>query len=196
MFLPDVTNSRSPTTFAPAVSPTSCLIEPRYSTLGDITASGSAGAAGSAAAGAAAPSRHPKVSRAARSRLMARTAFPVRRELQQGQRSTMRRRAALAPAWPRVWTSSLRRIADTWWTIVRSEVTRRWAIWPLRSPSATSSSTSRSRFVGRGDRAFAQPLGDELEHVELTFGEAGGIALRRRARPRDALRGRERAEPA
>src|SRR5919197_3389596 len=45
MFLPDVTKSRSSTTFAPVVSPTSCLIEPRDSTLSDITASGSAGAA-------------------------------------------------------------------------------------------------------------------------------------------------------
>src|SRR3954466_4896653 len=48
MFLPDVTNIRSPTTLAPVVSPTSCLIEPRYSTLGDITASGSGGTAAEA----------------------------------------------------------------------------------------------------------------------------------------------------
>src|SRR3954470_4484685 len=48
MFLPDVTNIRSPTTFAPVVSPTSCLMEPRYSTLGDITASGSGGTAAEA----------------------------------------------------------------------------------------------------------------------------------------------------
>ena len=52
MFLPEVTNIRSPTTFAPVVRPTSCWIEPRYSTFGDITASGS----GAAAAGAARPS--------------------------------------------------------------------------------------------------------------------------------------------
>ena len=45
MFLPDVTNIRSPTILAPVVRPTSCLIEPRYSTLGDITASGSGAAA-------------------------------------------------------------------------------------------------------------------------------------------------------
>src|SRR3954452_25584174 len=54
MFLPEVTNSRSPTTLAPVVRPTSCLSEPRYSTLPDITASGSGGTA--AAAGAAAHS--------------------------------------------------------------------------------------------------------------------------------------------
>src|SRR5690349_11489228 len=42
MFLPEVTNIRSPTTFAPVVSPTSCWIDPRYSTFGDITASGGA----------------------------------------------------------------------------------------------------------------------------------------------------------
>ena len=42
MFLPDVTYIRSPTTLAPVVSPTSCLIEPRYSTFVDITASGRA----------------------------------------------------------------------------------------------------------------------------------------------------------
>src|SRR4051794_11994431 len=40
MFLPDVTNSRSPTTLAPVVSPMSCLIEPRYSTLSEDTQSG------------------------------------------------------------------------------------------------------------------------------------------------------------
>src|SRR5512132_2832654 len=39
MFLPEVTNRRSPTTFAPVVRPTSCWIEPRYSTFFDITAS-------------------------------------------------------------------------------------------------------------------------------------------------------------
>src|SRR3954453_6382036 len=40
MFLPLVTNSRSPTTLAPVVIPTSCLIEPRYSTLSEDTQSG------------------------------------------------------------------------------------------------------------------------------------------------------------
>src|SRR5690348_11830863 len=40
MFLPLVTNRRLPTTFAPVVSPTSCLIEPRYSTLSDDAQSG------------------------------------------------------------------------------------------------------------------------------------------------------------
>src|SRR6476620_10051409 len=50
MFLPEVTNIRSPTIFAPVVRPTSCLIEPRYSTLGDMTASGSVGAADAGAA--------------------------------------------------------------------------------------------------------------------------------------------------
>src|SRR3954451_8472549 len=50
MFLPDVTNIRSPMTFAPVVRPTSCLIDPSYSTLSDITASGNWAAAGAAAA--------------------------------------------------------------------------------------------------------------------------------------------------
>src|SRR4051794_38711350 len=54
MFFPEVTNIRSPTILVPVVSPTSCLIDPRYSTLGDITASGSGGTllaeAGTAAA--------------------------------------------------------------------------------------------------------------------------------------------------
>src|SRR3954469_5450754 len=40
MFLPLVTKSRLPTTCAPVVSPTSCLIEPRYWTLSDDTQSG------------------------------------------------------------------------------------------------------------------------------------------------------------
>src|SRR3954465_272288 len=70
MFLPDVTNSRSPTTFAPAVRPTSCLIEPRYSTFGDITASARAGAAGSAAAGTAVTSASIEVVRNARRALI------------------------------------------------------------------------------------------------------------------------------
>src|SRR4051794_16527497 len=60
MFLPLVTKSRLPTTLAPVVSPTSCLIDPRYSTLSDDTQSGpdllarAAGAVTSAAARAAA----------------------------------------------------------------------------------------------------------------------------------------------
>src|SRR5919198_4315204 len=45
MFLPDVTNIRSPMTLAPVVRPTSCWIEPRYSTFGDMTASGGGDAA-------------------------------------------------------------------------------------------------------------------------------------------------------
>src|SRR3954471_23773729 len=45
MFLPDATNIRSPTPLAPVVRPTSCWIEPRYSTLPDITASGGGDAA-------------------------------------------------------------------------------------------------------------------------------------------------------
>src|SRR5689334_16108829 len=40
MFLPLVTKRRLPTTLAPVVSPTSCLIEPMYSTLSDDTQSG------------------------------------------------------------------------------------------------------------------------------------------------------------
>src|SRR5690349_16956555 len=69
MFLPDVTKSRSPTTFAPVVSPTSCLIEPRYSTFADMTASGSGGAGGSAVADTA-----PTISSATPQAMAARTA--------------------------------------------------------------------------------------------------------------------------
>src|ERR1044072_3378191 len=67
VFLPAVTNIRSPTIFAPVVRPTSCLIEPRYSTFGDMTASGSAGAAAPRAGG---PTRHSVVRRAARVRIL------------------------------------------------------------------------------------------------------------------------------
>ena len=42
-------------------------------------------------------------------------------------------------------TSSLRRIADTWWSTVFSETKRRSAICALRRPSATRASTSSSR---------------------------------------------------
>ena len=66
MFLPLVTNSRLPMTLAPVVRPTSCLSEPRYSTLSDITASGRGGA-GSADAGAATHSIVSRARRAARS---------------------------------------------------------------------------------------------------------------------------------
>src|SRR3954463_14496925 len=65
MFLPEVTNRRLPTTFAPVVRPTSCLIEPRYSTLLDITASGSGGTGDWARAGAG-RARHATASAAAR----------------------------------------------------------------------------------------------------------------------------------
>src|SRR6185369_5064261 len=75
MFLPEVTNIRSPITFAPVVSPTSCWIEPRYSTLSDITASGPP----CAAAGAAAASTRTRASRVARSDVMrAPTRYPER----------------------------------------------------------------------------------------------------------------------
>src|SRR3954447_12013210 len=65
MFFPEVTNSRLPTTFAPVVIPTSCLIEPRYSTLLDITASGSGGTGDWARAGAG-RARHATASAVAR----------------------------------------------------------------------------------------------------------------------------------
>src|SRR5215211_806337 len=84
MFLPDVTNSRSPTTLAPAVRPTSCLIEPRYSTFGDITASGSAGAACSAAAGTAVASASMEVIRTARRALIS-SANARRRRILRGR---------------------------------------------------------------------------------------------------------------
>src|SRR6516165_2838195 len=57
--------------------------------------------------------------------------------------------------------ASLRRIADTWWSIVFRDTTSRSAISPLRRPSATRASTSCSRAVkpagfdrvaGRGPR--------------------------------------------
>ena len=47
-------------------------------------------------------------------------------------------RAATATASPRVRTSSLRRIADTWWSTVRRETKRRSAISALRRPLARS----------------------------------------------------------
>src|SRR5215208_6235421 len=72
MFLPEVTNMRSPTTLAPAVRPMSCLIEPRYSTLSDMTASGSA-----AEAGATRHSREMAASRAARSALVMQAGTPA-----------------------------------------------------------------------------------------------------------------------
>src|SRR2546430_10215263 len=101
MFLPDVTNIRSPTTFAPVVSPTSCLIEPRYSTLGDITASGRVAAeavAGVIAQSSDSPARaHESLILGARTRSKMRTcgdrvarlrgqrAQPAHREGQPGQ---------------------------------------------------------------------------------------------------------------
>ena len=67
---------------------------------------------------------------------------------------------ASTPAWPRVLTPSLRRIAETWWSTV---------------------------FVGEeeplGDLRVAEALGDEREHLELPRGEAGRVRSRRRARP-------------
>src|SRR5919202_1682938 len=80
MFLPDVTNIRSPTIFAPVVSPTSCWIEPRYSTFGDITASG-----GAAAAVAAGTSRDSVASRAARRVLILRNRNADRRRILRSQ---------------------------------------------------------------------------------------------------------------
>src|SRR3954465_4391736 len=69
MFLPEVTYRRLPMTLAPVVMPMSCLIEPRYSTLEDITASPSGGSGGSAMA-AAGIARHTTVRRSARRTLM------------------------------------------------------------------------------------------------------------------------------
>ena len=64
---------RSPITFAPVVRPTSCWIEPRYSTFFDITASWSV----TADAGAAKASAAMQAGRSARSDLMqARTQVP------------------------------------------------------------------------------------------------------------------------
>jgi hypothetical protein len=56
-------------------------------------------------------------------------------------------RSAFAPASPRLETSSLRSTAETWWLTVFSDTTRRSAICALRSPSASSASTSTSRAV-------------------------------------------------
>src|SRR3954465_11599181 len=69
MFLPEVTYRRLPMTLAPVVMPMSCLIEPRYSTLEDITASPSGGSGGSATA-VAGVARHTEVRRSARRTLM------------------------------------------------------------------------------------------------------------------------------
>src|SRR5215217_5168943 len=85
MFLPDVTNIRSPITFAPVVKPTSCWIDPRYSTFGDITASGSVAADAGVASSSVA-------SRAARRALivLARTSTRARTcAIQVEQRLTM-----------------------------------------------------------------------------------------------------------
>src|SRR5215211_2168349 len=51
MFLPEVTNIRLPAILAPVVMPTSCLIEPRYSTLSDMTASPAGGVVSLSAGG-------------------------------------------------------------------------------------------------------------------------------------------------
>src|SRR3954447_21849397 len=92
MFFPEVTNIRSPTILAPVVRPTSCLIEPRYSTFGDMTASGSAGAA---AAGAAATSRNSGGRRAVRIRILrsANAVYPqnLRHDLRSGRTRRGRR---------------------------------------------------------------------------------------------------------
>src|SRR5215210_6400603 len=69
MFLPDVTNIRSPMILVPVVIPTSSLIEPRYSTLSDITAS-PAGGTTVAEAGAAHASSVTAARSAARSEVM------------------------------------------------------------------------------------------------------------------------------
>ena len=58
-----------------------------------------------------------------------------------------RRAGGPCDASPRVRASSFRRIAETWWSTVRRETTRRSAISALRSPSDTSASTSSSRAV-------------------------------------------------
>ena len=61
-----------------------------------------------------------------------------------------------------VWTPSLARMAETWWSTVLGETNRRRAMSALRSPSLTSASTSVSLAVrlaglalveGRGPRA-------------------------------------------
>ena len=86
--------------------------------------------------------------------------------------------SAAAAASPRVRASSLRRIAETWWSTVRGERTRR---------SATS--------------AFAQPVGEEAQHLELARPSAppgwrASPAAGRAGRARRALAGaRARASP-
>src|SRR5207344_3044429 len=66
-------------------------------------------------------------------------------------------RLAAATASPRVRASSLRRIAETWWSTVFSERTRCSAIWALRSPSASRVRTSSSRAVSPA--GFSRVLG-------------------------------------
>ena len=78
-----------------------------------------------------------------------------------GQPSMPSRAAALAAS-ALVWTPSLARMAETWWSTVLGETNRRRAMSALRSPSLTSASTSVSLAVrlaglalveGRGPRA-------------------------------------------
>ena len=78
-------------------------------------------------------------------------------------------RTAAALASPRVRTSSLRRIAETWWATVLSERKSCSAMSAFRSPCATSArtSSSRARQVGgvllcSGARSSRQPAGAAL----------------------------------
>ena len=54
---------------------------------------------------------------------------------------------AMAPASARVLAPSLRRMASTWWSTVRTETTSRSAICPFCKPLFTNASTSSSRAV-------------------------------------------------
>src|SRR4051794_25778939 len=118
----------------------------------------------------------------------------------------MPRRAASAPAWLRVETPSLRRTAETWWAAVFSDTKSRPAISALRSPSATSATTSSSRAVSpagfsrvaaRGPRRVSRAPRSRSARGMRRGGAAapaprGPAALAERAR--DAAGGRVRAE--
>ena len=81
-------------------------------------------------------------------------------------------RTASAAASPRVWTSSLRRIAETWWSTVLCDTTRRSAISALRMPSASSASTSSSRPVRPAGFSRVRARGRPLQPARAALAQA------------------------
>ena len=115
--------------------------------------------------------------------------------------------AASAVARPRLGASSLRRIADTWWSTVRTDTTSRSAISAFCRPSPTSARTSSSR--GRQPRRMggARPAAAEppqhgprpepLERPHAVVAAGPGAGERRlvaRSRARPSIR-RRRGDP-